>query len=126
MTYPQSMEKEATNGSKSLARRFIQCSTSTKSEEEFEKLLNGFLTQTNNLAPQYINYFQSEYLDQTEQWAMCHRNFDHANTDTSMFVESFHNRLKTFFMQRKINKRIDDLVILLLDIEEEEYWRYVT
>ena len=57
---------------------------------------------------------------------MCYRNFDHANTDTNMFVESFHNRLKTFFMQRKINKRIDDLVILLLDIEEEDYWRYVT
>ena len=41
-----------------------------------------------------------------------------------MYVESFHNHLKTFFMGRKVNKRIDDLVILLLQIEEEDYWRH--
>ena len=40
-----------------------------------------------------------------------------------MFVESFHNKLKTFFMERRPNKRVDDLINLLLKTEEEDYWR---
>ena len=40
-----------------------------------------------------------------------------------MFVESFDNKLKTFFMERRPNKRVDDLINLLLTIEEEDYWR---
>lgn len=52
---------------------------------------------------------------------MCHRNFPPARTDTNMFVEAFHNRLKTYFM--KPNRRVDDLINLLLVIEEEDYWR---
>ncbi|XP_064632843.1 uncharacterized protein LOC135491113 [Lineus longissimus] len=40
-----------------------------------------------------------------------------------MFVEAFHNRLKTFYMDRKPNKRVDDLLNLLLRIEEEDFVR---
>ena len=50
-------------------------------------------------------------------------NFPHAKTDTNMFAEAFHNRLKTHFMKRKPNRRIDSLINLLLEIEEEDYWR---
>ena len=54
---------------------------------------------------------------------MCSRQFDHCHTDTNMFVETFHNKLKTFFMERRPNKQVDDLINLLLSIEEEDYWR---
>ena len=50
--------------------------------------------------------------------------FPHANTDTNMYVESFHNRLKTFYLKRRANRRVDDLLNLLLKIEEDDYWRH--
>ena len=55
---------------------------------------------------------------------MCFRPLGHCHTDTNMFVESFHNKLKTFFMERRPNKRVDDLINLLLTIEGEDYWRH--
>merc|ERR1712074_187405 len=63
------------------------------------------------------------YFKGSEKWAMSFRNFPHAGTDTNMFVESFHNRLKTFYANRKRNKRVDDLLNLLLRIEEDDFWR---
>ena len=86
-------------------------------------MLNNFLAMTTKKAPSFADYFSKYYCNRVEQWAMCHRNFAHANTDTNMFVEASHNRLKTFYMDRRPNKRIDDLVNLLLTIEEDDYWR---
>ena len=40
-----------------------------------------------------------------------------------MLVEAYHNRFKTFYMQRKKNKRIDDLFNILLTIEADDYLR---
>ena len=47
---------------------------------------------------------------------MWFRQFEHFKTDTNVFVESFHNKSKSFFMKRRANKRVDDL----LPITEEE------
>ena len=55
---------------------------------------------------------------------MAYRNFPHGNTDTNMYVEAYHNILKTFYMDRKPIKRIDHLLRLLLTIEEDDYWRH--
>ena len=56
---------------------------------------------------------------------MYYRNFEYANTGTySMWSESFHNVLKTYCMKRKPNKRVDDLINVLLTYEEDTYWRY--
>ena len=94
-----------------------------KDVTEFETLQDGFLTRYSLVAPGFTKYYQNNYMKRSEKWAMCHRQFNHCKTDTNMFVESFHNKLKTNFMERKPNKRIDDLVNLLLTIEEEDYWR---
>ena len=53
---------------------------------------------------------------------LCYRNFENANTDTNMYVESFHDVLKTYYMERKPNKRVDDLINVLLTYEEDNYW----
>ena len=52
---------------------------------------------------------------------MCFRQFDHCHTDTNMLVESLHNKLNTSFMERRLNKQVDDLINLLLTIEKEDY-----
>ena len=62
--------------------------------------------------------------EQPRKVAMCFRNFPHADTDTNMYEDSFHNRLKTFYMQRQRNRRLDDLVNLLLQIEGDDFWRH--
>nr|XP_047129642.1 uncharacterized protein LOC124805790 [Hydra vulgaris] len=41
-----------------------------------------------------------------------------------MLCELFHNKLKTVYMERRPNKRLDDLINLLLTIEENSYWHY--
>ena len=46
--------------------------------------------------------------------------FEYANTDTNMFVESFHNKLKKFYLERMPNKRIDDLINVILEIEADD------
>ncbi|XP_057312271.1 uncharacterized protein LOC130653773 [Hydractinia symbiolongicarpus] len=92
-----------------------------KDASQFEILQRGFLKKCFVIAPAFAKYFQDRYVRRAEKWAMCYRQFEHCNTDTNMFVESFHNKLKTFFMERP-NKRIDDLINLLLTIEEEDYW----
>ena len=71
-----------------------------------------------------MNYFNENYVGRTEKWALCYRNFPHANTDTNMFVESFHNKLKTFYVDHRPNKRVDDLLNLVLVTEEDDYSRH--
>ena len=44
--------------------------------------------------------------------------FSTCNTDTHMYVEAFHNGLKTFYMDRKPIKRVDDL----LNVVENRRW----
>ena len=41
-----------------------------------------------------------------------------------MYVESFHNALKTYYMKRKTNNRVDDLINVLLTYEEDNYWQH--
>ena len=44
--------------------------------------------------------------------------FSTCNMDTHMYVEAFHNRLKTFYMDRKPIKRVGDL----LNVVENRRW----
>ena len=55
---------------------------------------------------------------------MLYRNFEHANIKSIMYVESFHNVLKTYYLERKPNKRVDDLINVLLTYKEDPYWRH--
>ena len=94
-----------------------------KEEAQFNTLHEGFLKRYSLVAPAFIKYYRDNYAGRVEKWAMCFRQFEHCKTDTNMFVESFHNKLKTFFMERRPNKRVDDLINHLLTIEEADYWR---
>ena len=90
-----------------------------KEEAQFNTLHEGFLKRYSLVAPAFIKYYRDNYAGRVEKWAMCFRQFEYCKTDTNMFVESFHNKLKTFFMERRPNKRVDDLINLLLTIKQE-------
>lgn len=65
--------------------------------------------------------FKQNHLNRRHQGAMCYRNFEHGNVDTNMYVEAFHNRLKSFYMDRRLIKKVDDLLNMLLKIEEDDF-----
>lgn len=52
---------------------------------------------------------------------LCFRQFPRAKLNTPGHVESFHNKLKKIYVKRKVNKRLDDLINILNDIEWEEH-----
>ena len=83
------------------------------------QLLSSAIARYQEKCPNFVNHFNENYVGRTEKWALCYRNFPHANTDTNMFVELFHNKLKTFYVDRGPNKRD-----LLLVIEEDYYSRH--
>jgi hypothetical protein len=98
----------------------------TKNLDEFKNLSDAFMKKYVHLAPKFCQYFHKEYLiseERIKKWASCYRNFYHGHVNTTGHVESFHNRLKTVYLKRKPNKRIDDLIQILLGIENEDYWR---
>ena len=76
-----------------------------KDEEQFGKLQNGFLKRYSLVVSCFARYFPENYMNRVEKWTMCFRQFDHCQADTNMFVESFHNKLKAFFKEKRPNKR---------------------
>ena len=94
-------------------------------ENDFKIMSENFIEIYKSKCQKFVDYFVTNYMNRPKTWAMCYRQFPHANTDTNMYVESFHNRLKTYYMKRRVNRRVDDLLIMLLEIEEDDYWRHL-
>jgi len=92
-------------------------------EPSFHEMLDAFVAKYENESKcnTYLDYFKKYYKNRTEKWALCYRNFRHGNTDTTMYCESLHNKLKTFYMERVQNKRCDDLMEILLRMEKDYY-----
>lgn len=70
-----------------------------------------------------MEYFQGTYSNRPEKWALVFCHFDHRDTDTNNFLESFHNKLKTNpkYLNHHVNRRCDDLIAILLSFEEDMY-----
>ena len=97
-----------------------------KSQTKFAEHVVAFRMKFSLKYPDFLKYLESHYFNRIPKWALCFRNFPHAGTDTNMFVESYHNRLKTFYLNRGKNRRVDDLLELILSVEEDDYWRHCT
>ncbi|KAL1457152.1 hypothetical protein WDU94_001813 [Cyamophila willieti] len=97
----------------------------SEKEVEFHALVNDFQKKYENTADTktFIEYFNKLCMSRVEKWAMYERKFPHKNVETTMYVVSFHNILKSIYLKRKPNKRIDTLVKLLLEVEEDAYAR---
>ncbi|KAJ1530152.1 hypothetical protein ONE63_005083 [Megalurothrips usitatus] len=94
-----------------------------KDEEVFKKMQSGFIAKYENSSQTktYIEYYRKNYEVRMQKWAMCFRKFPHANINTTGHIESFHHRLKKVYLKRKVNRRLDDLVNILLDIEWDDH-----
>ncbi|XP_026290701.1 uncharacterized protein LOC113215308 [Frankliniella occidentalis] len=97
-------------------------------QKTFYDLQAGFIAKYENLdqCKSFITeYYRKYYVDRVTKWAMCFRNFPHANINTTGHIESFHHRLKKVYLKRKVNRRLDDLVNILIDIEWDDKIRRV-
>uniref|UniRef100_A0A8D8TQR4 MULE transposase domain-containing protein n=1 Tax=Cacopsylla melanoneura TaxID=428564 RepID=A0A8D8TQR4_9HEMI len=91
--------------------------------DKFDHLFKGFFKkyEDNCRTSSFMKYFHQHYMPRCTKWAMCHRNFPHASVNTTGHIESFHSRLKRFYLKRKVNKRLDDLIDILLKLECDDH-----
>ena len=106
-----------------------------KSKQNFPSLLFNYSEKSwpyvpngthSEKCPNFIEYFI--YLHphniRVEKWAMSYRCFPHNSSETNAFCESFHNLWKTVYFERKANRRLDSLILTLLEIEEKIYTKH--
>ena len=89
-----------------------------RSEAQFRKLLQEFMTYIYTKHYTFYTYFFTNYCKIIHQWASCYRINCTANTNT--FLESFHSVLKVVYLQKKQNRRVDNLLSTLLKIARDK------
>jgi len=90
-----------------------------KSKQAFRAHKSGFIRKFSRTYPVFVKYFQDNYENRAERWAHCFRqDLEYGHVDTNMFLESFHNRLKSVSFEQKQNRRIDALLDALMAIEK--------
>ena len=89
-------------------------------EGEFRKLLAEALTKMEEIAPEFCKYFVSNYVvdDKVKFWATCFRRG--AIVNTNMHVEALNRVLKDVYFRRKQNRRVDELLFVLLKLAVTE------
>ena len=101
---------------------YIYCMLHTKSEQEFKTFSNNLFEKYSSMEPIFCKYLQDNYMNRIEKWAIYKREKDLQTViTTNMFIESFHNKLKTQYFDRKQNKRVDRLLYTLLEMEKDYY-----
>ena len=91
-------------------------------EQDFQCCLSAFLHHVETVSPSFATYF-APYCSRAPEWAYCFRVGTQANTN--MYVESFHNVLKTVYMERKANRRVDSLISILLRVARDKVFERI-
>ena len=95
----------------------LRCLLQELNVDDFKCCLSAFMQHVDNVAPSFASYFAA-YCSRTTEWAYCYRVGTQANTN--MYVESFHNVLKTCYLERKVNRRVDNLISVLMRIARDK------
>ena len=74
------------------------------------------MTKLQTISPEFLNFFHNYYISWKENWAKCFRTGEFGNVHNNMFIESFHNQLKTIYFEGKRNRSVDVFVDTLLRI----------
>ncbi|XP_026465873.1 uncharacterized protein LOC113369306 [Ctenocephalides felis] len=90
-------------------------------EEEFSSSLNDYLKELEEdaLTQAFAKYFRKAYCKRTKTWAYCFRKG--LGVNTNMFLESFHNQLKSRLMKGKYCKRMDKAIKYVLLYERDVF-----
>ncbi|KAF1801740.1 hypothetical protein FB192DRAFT_1281942, partial [Mucor lusitanicus] len=69
-----------------------------------------------------LSYFRRNYIvnDAFKRWVAAYQPHVFTNMETNNYVESWHNQLKSNYLQRKSNRRLDRLIwIRVNDVEHD-------
>ena len=66
----------------------------------------------------FAKYFSIHYAKRTEEWASCYRKS--AKINTNMYIESFHRILKYVYLKGRMNKRVDNLIHILMKVSRDK------
>ncbi len=91
--------------------------------DKFRGLLQQFVSFLSKCHPQFCSYFQRNYTPRVEEWATCYRVSKFVNTN--MYLESFHRVLKIVYLQGKKNRRLDNLIHVLLKLARNKAFEQV-
>ncbi len=93
---------------------------------EFRKMMQQAITWMLSDSDTEIfgKYFQTYYSTRCEQWAYCFRIGTPVNTNMS--IEAFHRLLKVVYLQGKHNRRLDQLLSVLLRIARDKVFERMT
>ncbi|CEG65971.1 hypothetical protein RMATCC62417_02637 [Rhizopus microsporus] len=71
----------------------------------------------------FLNYMERNYLNREKfvHWPAAFQPQIFSNTETSNFIESCHSQLKTVYLGRKRNRRVDRLISVLVDDVEPDH-----
>ena len=88
--------------------------------ETFKTMLVKTLVQLNECpeTEEFCKYFTIHYSKRAEEWAVCYRKA--ANINTNMYIESFHRTLKYIYFKGRVNKRIDNLIHILMKVSRDK------
>ena len=85
--------------------------------DQYQQIRDTLRASLRNIYPNFLKYLDNTYFNRPEKWTMYSRKGDKCKVNTNMFIESFHNQLKTNWFNGKRNRRIDILIETLLKIE---------
>ncbi|CEP16772.1 hypothetical protein [Parasitella parasitica] len=93
-----------------------------KNQETFLLKLLAFYTKYSQY-PEFLNYMDRTYLNREKfvHWSFAFQPQVYSNMETNNFVESWHNQLKTTYLGRKRNRRVDRLIHILVKDVEPDY-----
>ncbi|XP_062378161.1 uncharacterized protein LOC134067101 [Sardina pilchardus] len=91
-----------------------------KTEAEFETTAKKFKKMFRR-HPAVCQYFTRHWEEIGHMWSDYGRCFEHLNTDTNNVIERFFYRLKYQFLGGVRNRRIDDLIHVLLEKAEDYF-----
>ncbi|XP_063068679.1 uncharacterized protein LOC134460150 [Engraulis encrasicolus] len=92
------------------------CKTEAEYEASAKKFIDTFVQH-----PAVCNYFRKHWEDLGHMWSDYGRCFEHLNTDTNNVIERFFHRLKYQFLGGTRNRRVDDLIHVLLGKAEDYF-----
>ena len=86
--------------------------------EDFDKLFKSFLKKWRH-QKEFIEYFEGTWGDNSsrppKRWAKSYHSREFDSMATNNYVETWHNQLKTVYLNRRPNRRLDTLIHKLVE-----------
>lgn len=94
-----------------------------RSRDAMENRLHHFRREFSQDFPDFVSYFERTWVinNKIMFWAVAHQPAIYTNMETNNYVESWHNQLKSIYLKRHPNRRVDRLVYILTNDVLKEY-----